>query len=257
VSSPPKQGDVGGRAAGDRQGGGGSSAATSPAAAPRKKSVDAKPVATVAVDPDDPAKGKFTLEAATKGLREGDFLQATIQTNLGDIVCRLYPDKAPITVANFIGLARGLRAWKTPSGKWEKKRAYDGTTFHRVVPGFVIQGGDPLGTGGGEPGYVIPDEVWQDGYHDRDGLLCMANRGANTNGMQFFITLGATANLDGGYTIFGECGPSDVVQQIGSVEVNGSAPKQKVEIKAIEVKRALTPKAGAPAVTGTPKASVK
>ena len=92
-------------------------------------------------------------------------------------------------VASFVGLARGLRPWKSPlTGQWTRSPAYDGTRFHRVVKGFMIQGGDPKGSGSGEPGYVIADELWDGAKHDRAGLLCMANRGPDTNGMQFFVT---------------------------------------------------------------------
>ena len=140
---------------------------------------------------DDPLHGKFTLDDATANLAGKGPLVAEIETDQGKLECDLYDDKAPITVANFVGLARGLRPFKAPDGKWTKKPAYDGTTFHRVIKGFMIQGGDPSGTGAGEPGYVIPDEIWAGAAHDQRGLLCMANRGPNTNGQQFFI-------MDGG-----------------------------------------------------------
>ncbi|MEZ4308115.1 MAG: peptidylprolyl isomerase [Polyangiaceae bacterium] len=181
---------------------------TTPPRMPTKRVVHAKPVAEVKPSPDDPLGGKWTLEDATKGLPEGDTIIATIETDMGKLECTMYTDKAPITVANFVGLARGIRPWKTPEGKWEKKPAYDGTVFHRIIKGFMIQGGDAKKNGTGEPGYVIPDEVWEGATHDRPGLLCMANRGPNTNGAQFFITDAGPVHLDGGYTIFGECGPS-------------------------------------------------
>ncbi len=168
----------------------------------------------------DPAEGKFTLEEATAGLPSGKKLVAQIKTELGELSCELFDDKAPVTVANFVGLARGLRPFKH-EGKWQKKPAYDGTTFHRVIKGFMIQGGDPSGNGSGEPGYVIPDEIWEGAKHDRRGLLCMANRGPNTNGMQFFITDAAAAHLDRSYTIFGECGPEAVIEKLASVETHG------------------------------------
>jgi peptidyl-prolyl cis-trans isomerase A (cyclophilin A) len=107
----------------------------------------------------DPAGGKFTLEEATAQLPPGGKLGARIVTSLGVLTCELHDDRAPVTVANFVGLARGLRPFKTESGKWVKRPAYDGTTFHRVIKGFMIQGGDPKGNGMGEPGYVIPDEI--------------------------------------------------------------------------------------------------
>ncbi|KYG03119.1 peptidylprolyl isomerase, partial [Sorangium cellulosum] len=191
---------------------------------PQRRKVSAKPVAEVKPSEDDPVKGKWTLEDATKGLPPGKTLTASIETDLGTLSCKLFDDKAPITVANFVGLARGIRPWKTPEGKWEKKPAYDGTIFHRIIQGFMIQGGDAKKNGTGEAGYVIPDEVWEDGSHDRPGLLCMANRGKNTNSAQFFITDAAAFHLDNGYTIFGECGPEELVHKLAGVEVKGERP---------------------------------
>ena len=206
-------------------------------AAPQKRKVVGKPPATVTPSSDDPLHGKWSLDDATKGLPAGKQIVATIETDLGDLECKLFDDKAPISVANFVGLARGLRPWKTPEGAWEKKPAYDGTPFHRVIKGFMIQGGDAKKDGSGEAGYVIPDEVWEDGSHDRAGLLCMANRGANTNSAQFFITDAAAYHLDNGYTILGECGPVELVHKIASVEVQGTQPKTTVTIKKVTVTR--------------------
>ena len=120
-------------------------------------------------DDDDPAKGKFTLEQATKGLTGSGPLTAKIETTLGTFTCELYDKQAPITVANFVGLARGTRPWKDPkTGKWvEKKPFYDGLIFHRVIPGFMIQGGDPLGVGTGNPGYRFEDEFSPDLKFDK------------------------------------------------------------------------------------------
>ena len=197
----------------------------------------AKPVASVTPSPDDPLKGVFTLEDATKGLTGKGTLVAEIKTELGNLRCELFEDKAPITVANFVGLARGTRPWKNPSGQWVKTPGYDGTTFHRVIKGFMIQGGDPQGTGAGEPGYVIPDEIWEGSAHDHRGQLCMANRGKNTNGMQFFITDGGPRHLDGGYTIFGQCGPDDMIQKLASVEVLGDKSAKPTKIQKVVIKR--------------------
>jgi peptidyl-prolyl cis-trans isomerase A (cyclophilin A) len=179
----------------------------------------------------------FTVADATQGISGSGALIATIDTDLGKLDCKLYDDKAPLTVANFIGLARGTRPWKDPDGKWVKKPAYDGTIFHRIIKGFMIQGGDARGTGSGEPGYVIPDEIWENATHDRPGLLCMANRGPNTNGAQFFITDAAAPHLDRSYTIFGECSPEEMVHKLASVEVMGEHPKTPPKIKSIKVKR--------------------
>jgi len=190
----------------------------------------------------DPVAGKFTLADATKGLTGKGDLLAEIKTGKGTLECKLYEDKAPVTVANFVGLARGLRPWKNPGGEWVKTAAYDGTTFHRVVKGFMIQGGDPEGSGKGEPGYVIPDEIWPGAKHDQRGLLCMANRGPNTNGMQFFITDGAPAHLDGGYTIFGKCGPDKVVEALASIPVVGETPSEPPKIEKVTIKRGTAAK---------------
>lgn len=180
--------------------------------------------------------GTFTLEQALTGLSGEGKLEATIDTELGSLSCELYSDRAPVTVANFVGLARGLRPYKQ-NGTWVKQPGYDGTTFHRVVKGFMIQGGDPLGTGAGEPGYVIPDEIWEGSKHDQRGLLCMANRGPNTNGMQFFITDGAAPHLDGNYTIFGKCRPDAVVEKLASVPTRGDRSVEPTKIKKVTITR--------------------
>lgn len=189
----------------------------------------------------DPKRGVFTLQEATRGLRGDGPLVADIATSLGTLRCTLFDDRAPNTVANFVGLARGLRPWQTADGKWAKRSAYDGTLFHRIIRGFMIQGGDPLGTGEGEPGYVIPDEIWPGATHDRRGQLAMANRGPHTNGMQFFITDGAARHLDGGFTIFGQCEPEAVVQALASVESRGDRPVQPPRIVTITIARGSRP----------------
>ncbi|MBX3227771.1 MAG: peptidylprolyl isomerase [Labilithrix sp.] len=186
----------------------------------------------------DPHNGSFTLAEATKDLKGAGPIVATIDTSKGKFQCKLFDDKAPITVANFIGLATGKRAWKdSRSGTWVTRPAYDGTTFHRIIKGFMIQGGDPLGNGTGEPGYVIKDEIWEGAKHDRAGLLCMANRGNNTNGAQFFITDAAAAHLDNNYTIFGECGPEQLVHDIASVPLAGERPVTPVKINSVTITR--------------------
>jgi peptidyl-prolyl cis-trans isomerase A (cyclophilin A) len=207
-----------------------------PAAAPDPPPMPPEP-SPARVSEDDPLHGKFSLDDATTGLAGKGALSAEIDTDLGKLECDLYDSKAPITVANFVGLARGLRPFKAPDGKWTKKPAYDGTTFHRVIKGFMIQGGDPSGTGAGEPGYVIPDEVWPGATHDKRGLICMANRGPNTNGQQFFITDAAAPHLDTGYTIFGLCGPDAVIEKLASVPVQGDHSVTPTKIKKISIKR--------------------
>ena len=130
---------------------------------------------------------------------------ATLETTKGAIRVRLFPDTAPKTVENFIGLATGSKPWRDPrSGAEQRRPLYDGTLFHRVIPDFMIQGGDPLGTGTGGPGYQFEDEVDAPRRFDRPGYLAMANAGPNTNGSQFFITQVPTPWLDGKHTIFGE-----------------------------------------------------
>jgi peptidyl-prolyl cis-trans isomerase A (cyclophilin A) len=187
----------------------------------------------------DPLGGKFSLQDALKGIGGTGALLAKIDTSKGALECKLYEDKAPITVANFVGLATGKRPWKTPEGTWVTKPAYDGTTFHRIIRGFMIQGGDAAGNGSGEPGYVIPDEKWEGAKHNRAGLLCMANRGPNTNGAQFFITEEPKASLDGNYTIFGECSPPKVIHDIAAVPTGeADKPKTPVVIKSVKISRA-------------------
>jgi cyclophilin family peptidyl-prolyl cis-trans isomerase len=143
---------------------------------------------------------------------------AVIDTTVGKLTCTLFPDKAPIGVANFIGLARGTKDWTNPVTH-EKKHGvplYDGTIFHRVIPNFMIQGGDPAGTGAGDPGFKFRNETSPDLLFDRPGRLAYANAGPDTNGSQFFITEIAYPSLNGGYTLFGQCDDAsvDLVKQI-------------------------------------------
>jgi FKBP-type peptidyl-prolyl cis-trans isomerase len=138
------------------------------------------------------------LPAAAAPLPDG--LYAEITTPRGVIVCRLEYRKAPMTVSSFVGLAEGTVAANGVTGT----HYFDGLTFHRVEPGFVIQGGDPKGTGSGGPGYQFPNEISPELKHDGPGVLAMANAGANTNGSQFYITMSATPQLDGGYSVFGK-----------------------------------------------------
>jgi len=150
------------------------------------------------------------------GIEEGQTLSVTFDTSLGDVNCTLWPDKSPQTVLNFIELADGRREWTDPrTGRRVQRKLYDGTIFHRVIPGFMIQGGDPLGDGTGGPGYKFADEVDNGVTFDQPGLLAMANSGPDTNGSQFFITDRATpTHLDGKHSIFGKCDNLDIIAKI-------------------------------------------
>lgn len=147
-----------------------------------------------------------------------DGIYAQFHTNYGDFIAQLDYKKAPMTVANFVSLAKGTNP--LVSEEYKDKKYFDGLIFHRVVKGFVIQGGDPLGNGQGGPGYQFPNEINNDLKHDSKGILSMANAGPDTNGSQFFITLAPTPNLDGGYSVFGHIVEGqNVVDSIGQVEV--------------------------------------
>jgi len=165
-------------------------------------------------------------------------IQAIFETTAGNINCVLFPDKAPITVANFIGLATGTKDWKNPSNgaTMHNRPLYDGTVFHRVIPGFMIQGGDPLGNGIGSPGYTFRDEQ-SDLKFDVSGRLAMANSGPNTNGSQFFITEVPTQHLDGHYNIFGPCDNPDVVKQIarGATDPRNDRPFNPVKVIHVKI----------------------
>jgi peptidyl-prolyl cis-trans isomerase A (cyclophilin A) len=164
-------------------------------------------------------------------------LYATFKTSMGDIVVKLFPEKAPKTVENFVGLAEGTKEWKDPrSGQTVKKPLYDGTVFHRVIPQFMIQGGDPLGTGTGGPGYKFGDEIGPDNKFTKPGLLAMANAGPNTNGSQFFITEVPTPWLDRGHTIFGE-----VVKGFELVPKITAAGNSKVKLDKVVITRGAQP----------------
>jgi peptidyl-prolyl cis-trans isomerase A (cyclophilin A) len=200
----------------------------------------------------DPNHGTFTLEQATKGLPgpANGPLQAVIETSKGKFTCELFAKQAPVTVANFIGLATGKRAWLDPkTNKWvQKKPLYDGLIFHRVIPGFMIQGGDPQGTGMGNPGYRFQDEFSPDLKFDKPGLLAMANAGPATNGSQFFITDSTPSHLTGRHTIFGQCDPTSLVTEIASVPTGpANRPTDNVVIKKITISHAKAGRGGAAA----------
>jgi len=166
----------------------------------------------------------------------GGPLVAVIATTMGTLHCALDGEHAPRTVANFIGLATGAKAWTDPrTGEVRNAPFYDGLTFHRVIPGFMIQGGDPLDDGRGGPGYQFADELDAALRFDGPGVLAMANAGRDTNGSQFFITDGAARWLDDRHTIFGRCAEVDVVSAIAGVARDGrDRPLTPVRITAIQ-----------------------
>ena len=169
-----------------------------------------------------------------------DTLTATLHTNQGPLVIRLFPDHAPKTVRNFGELAEGGKQWTDPNtGQATTSKLYDGTIFHRVIPDFMIQGGDPLGSGRGGPGYKFADEIHPDLRFDRPYLLAMANSGPGTNGSQFFITVSATPWLNGKHTIFGEViEGADVVDLISRVKTGSQdRPAEDVIVESVTVER--------------------
>ena len=170
-------------------------------------------------------------------------MNVTLHTNLGDINLTMFPDHAPKTVANFVGLAKGTLDYKDDAGRTSPTPYYDGLTFHRVIPGFMIQGGCPQGSGMGGPGFTFNDEISPDKNFSNPYILAMANAGKRggqgTNGSQFFITTGPTPHLQGKHTIFGEVAdqPSrEVVDKIGAVRTGGGdKPVEPVVINSVTV----------------------
>ena len=193
--------------------------------------------------------GKFTSAAL-----KGKDLYATISTSQGDIVLRLFSKDAPKTVANFVGLAAGEKAFTDPvTNKQVKRPYYDGLVFHRVIEGFMIQGGDIAGTGAGGPGYTFEDEFQSGRAFDKVGLLAMANRGPATNGSQFFITTSTPGHLNGKHTIFGE-----VISGYDFVEAISRTRGEKVMMKKVTIteKGPAAPKAPAPSKEPAAKKAV-
>ena len=184
-------------------------------------------------------------------------LYATINTSMGAIKLKLFEKEAPITVKNFVALARGTKPWKDPkTGQMVTRPLYPGTTFHRVIPKFMIQGGDPAGNGEGDVGFTIPEEIVPDLKFDVAGRLGMARTEAPHSGAsQFFITDGPTAWLNGGYTIFGQViEGQDVVHKIISVPTGKeNKPITPVKITSVVIKRVGPP----PAAPATKKGSIK
>jgi peptidyl-prolyl cis-trans isomerase A (cyclophilin A) len=180
-------------------------------------------------------------------------------TSMGRMTCRLFDKEAPQAVANFVGLATGTKDWTDPETKQKitGKPFYDGTTFHRVIPDFMIQGGDRLGTGMGDPGYMFKDEFDPNLNFDVPGRLAMANSGPDTNGSQFFITEAPQPSLDQHYTIFGQCDEPSVlvVQSIARVNRDGNdKPVDPVVLKKVTIIPAGQPVRGAAANGAAPAA---
>jgi peptidyl-prolyl cis-trans isomerase A (cyclophilin A) len=177
--------------------------------------------------------GDPVLEDATKGK-----LFATFDTTMGSFRCELYEDKSPNTVANFVGLARGVRPfYDKKADAWTSAPFYNNILFHRVIPGFMIQTGDPLGSGTGGPGYLIADEFDASLRHVGAGILSMANRGKNTGSSQFFVTVAPTPHLDDKHAIFGKCDPK-VAIKISEVKTRAERPLDDVKINTITFTRA-------------------
>jgi len=177
-------------------------------------------------------------EEATLSRAPGTY--AIFDTSQGTIVARLFEKEAPKTVANFVGLAEGTKEFKDPrTGQTTKKPFYDGLTFHRVIPQFMIQGGCPLGTGTGDPGYRFADEFHPTLRHDKPGKLSMANAGPNTNGSQFFITVAPTPWLDNKHAIFGEVVEGlDLAVKISELPRGANdKPKTPVVVKSLRIER--------------------
>jgi peptidyl-prolyl cis-trans isomerase A (cyclophilin A) len=189
------------------------------------------------------AQPAATTVTTAKPAREPG-LYATIKTSMGDIKVKLYEKQSPLAVKNFAGLATGTRTWTDPrTGKPTRRPLYSGTTFHRVIPNFMIQGGDPLGNGMGTPGYKFDNENSPDLMFDRPGVLAMANAGPNTNGSQFFITVAPYPSLNGGYTIFGRVlEGQEVADKISQVPRDGQdKPLSPVTITRIVIERVGPP----------------
>ena len=191
------------------------------------------------VEPTTARSGVYQSEEEILSRAPGTY--AIFDTSLGKIAVRLFEKEAPQTVGNFVGLAEGTKEFTDPkTGKKAKRPFYDGLIFHRVIPQFMIQGGCPLGTGTGDPGYRFADEFHSSLRHDKPGKLSMANAGPGTNGSQFFITVAATPWLDNRHTIFGEVVEGmDIAVKISETPRGpNDKPKQPVELKSVKIERA-------------------
>jgi peptidyl-prolyl cis-trans isomerase A (cyclophilin A) len=207
-----------------------------PPATPPPAAAEARPPEPAA--PATPPPAEAALTGWQKAAMEGKDLYATFETSKGTLVVQLFSKDAPKTVANFVGLATGEKEWKDPATlQMTKRPLYNGTIFHRVIPGFMIQGGDPLGQGVGGPGYTFEDEFQSGRTFDKKGILAMANRGPATNGSQFFITVAPTPWLNNHHTIFGEVVKNyDVVEKITSVQRDPrDRPLEPITLKKVTI----------------------
>lgn len=198
---------------------------------------DSRPLLPPAEGPPDPLNQPISLQEATKGIAGTGPLRAILETTAGTVHCTLFEDKAPRSVATFVGLARGLRASRKVEGgklmaKWQKKRFYDGMVFFRTVPGYLAQAGDPLGKGLGNAGFQIEDELDLSLRHDRPGALGLANVGPNTGSSQFYVTVRPAPQLDDRFSLFGLCDDLAVVEKIAQ------ASPGEVKIKTVRFERA-------------------
>jgi peptidyl-prolyl cis-trans isomerase A (cyclophilin A) len=217
----------------------------------------AAPAALLAQAPPTPAApATATPSAAAPATEREPGLYMTFQTEKGDIACKLFEKESPIAVKVMVGLAVGTLASRDPrTGASVRKRFFDGLTFHRVIPNFMIQGGDPLGNGIGTPGFSFKNENTPGLNFDVPGRLAMANAGPNTNGSQFFITEAPYPSLNGGYTIWGQCGNPDVVKAITHVQTDSNdKPLLPIHIKRVVVERVGPAPANAPEAMPRPTA---
>lgn len=192
-----------------------------------------------AANPPEPKP--ISIKEALAGIKGKGELRAKLETNHGTIEIRLFEGLAPRTVANFVGLARGKQPYiDSKTRQVRKGKFYDGLIFHRVIPNFMIQGGDPTGTGRGGPGYKFADEFYPTLKHDKPGILSMANAGPNSNGSQFFITERPTKHLDNRHSVFGEVVKGiEIVRKIARVKtVSGNKPVEDVVMKKVTIYRA-------------------
>ena len=219
-------------------------APSTPAPSTPAPSATEKPEAPPAPSADKPAPAESAAPADTakpSASKHGPGVYAHITTNHGVMVARLFDKDAPKTVENFVGLAEGKKQWRNPrSNSMVRRPYYNNLTFHRIIPGFMIQGGDPEGTGMGGPGYTFDDEFNPKLRHNKPGILSMANAGPNTNGGQFFITLAPTPHLDNRHSVFGELVEGmETLREIGQVRTTkpDNKPVDPVVIKSVRIER--------------------